>query len=317
MKTADEILSGLLSKSLNIDATGVAELKESDGTGWKDEALDQLLKKDTDRIAAIRNDLKQQKNDQYLRGKREVMEAFESEVRSEHGIEDPELKGKDLVNAIVAKKVQAAGTLSDEKVKTHPLFLQQADQVKNMPKAIEDAIKAKEEALRTEFKEERTTSRIMERGKAIFKGMNPMLPKNEAVAQAQMTLLDNFLKAGKYQVVEKDGEITDIFVMEADGSGRLKDGHGNEVTFDSFVKGGASRYFEFAEGEAKTGAPDPAKTGESSTKVNGNGAAFDPKTVSDYAKEWGRIDREISDPAERQAAWASLKEAGIKNGVAS
>lgn len=314
--TADDILTGLLSKSLNLDATGVAELKESDGTGWKEDALAQLLKKDQDRIAAIRADFNKQKNDQYLRGKREVMESFESDLRGEHGM-DAELKGKDLVNAILAKKVQAAGTMDEAKVKTHPLYLQQADKINGLPKAIAEAVKAREEALQAEFRSERTTSRIMERGKAIFKGMNPILPKNEVVAQAQMTLLDAFLKAGKYQVVEKDGEITDIFVMESDGSGRLKDGHGNEVTFESYVKSGASKFFEFAQGEPKTGAPDPAKTGDGSTRTNGTHVAFDPRTVSDYAKQWGRIDREVFDPIEKQAQWAALKEAGIKNGVAS
>lgn len=314
-KTAEDVLIGLLSTSYKLDDTGVASLKEEDGS-FKDEALDHLTKLDADRVAALRGDIERIKSDRYSQGQRETMEKLERELKETFGIKNADARGVDLVKAIIATKVQGATTLTEEQVKAHPLFLKLEEEYGKVPQTIEEREKAIEAKLRAEWKAERDLGHVLDRARSVFKGMNPILSKDETKAAAQMTLLDSYLKGHKYDLtVDKDGQVTDIVVLKADGSGRLEDAHGHPVKFEALVKEGASKFYDFSDDEGRRGAPDPSKKGSGSS--GDDESTYDPKTVAEYAQLWEDIRESYPDIHERKLQHALLKEAGKRNGVAS
>lgn len=310
-KTAEEVTNGILSTIYKLDEQGVASLKEEDGS-FKDDAIDFLIKQDAERVATLRGDVDKVKAERYSQGKREALEALEKELRDEFGVKTTDAKGKELVKAIVAARIQSATTLTDDQVKAHPLYLELEKHTAALPKTIEEKVKEAEEKVRSEFKAERDQRTVLSKAIATLKAMNPVLPKNEVIANAQLSLLENAVKSGKYQLVEKDGEIVDIVPMKADGSGRLEDAHGHPVKFETHIKELASRMYEFHDSDDRAGADDPNKVGGSG-KGKGDGA-FDPKTQAEYAKLFADIEK-LPDIKERVAKFNELKEAAKRNGV--
>ena len=312
-KTTEEVLTGLLSTSYKLDGKALAPYKESDGS-WKDEVLDHLLAKDAERVTALRGDLDKQLTERGARAKRETMEELEKHLRDEFGISDSNAKGVDLVKHIVAAKSAAAEKVPEERIKTHPLYVQLESELGKRAADFEAKLKSREEELKAEFKTSTLQRQAVQKGRAIFKGMNPVLPKNDAVADAQLVLLDNFIGGHKLKFVENDkGELVDIIPLNAEGSEALKDSHGHPITYDDLVKMGARKYFEFAEGEPKGGAPDPTKVG-GGTGGSGGGS-YDPKTEEEYMAMGERIIAEEKDLAERRKKLDALKAAAVKNGV--
>lgn len=314
-KTAEEVLTGLLSTSYNLDEQGVAALKEADGS-FKDEAIDHLNGITAERIKQMREAADKERAASYSRGLKETMEKFERDLRDEYELKDSKSTGKALVAEAVAKRLNGAGITDEAKIKAHPLYIALEAKVESMPKTIEEAVKAKEAELQGVFKAERDTARIVERGKAKFKAMNPILPKNEAVAQAQMSLLEQYIKGHKFQLVEDNGDVKDVIPMKPDGSGRLENSLGVQVTFDKFIEEGAKKYFEFRDEDDRSGAPDPNKTGNSSGTGSGGDVAYNPTTVSEYARIHAEIYESDLDIGEKQKRYAALKEAGKRSGVA-
>jgi hypothetical protein len=315
-KTAEEVLTGLLSTSYKLDETGVAALKEADGS-FKDDSTDHLLKLDAERVATLRGDPEKLKAENYSRGKREALEALEKELKEEFGVKASDVKGTALIKHIIAEKAGTANSdLSDDKIKASKLYRELEEHMQTKEKSFEEKLKEHEEKLRSEFNSVRDTESVLDQAKNLFKGMKPKLPKNEEVAANQMSLLENFVKGHKFQLTrDKEGKVTDIVPMKEDGSGRLEDQHGHAVKFDDLIRAGARKFYEFEDGERKLGAPDPGRSG-GSNDTGDQGGAYDPKTVSEYAKLFGEIRRSY-EGTERIEQWKLLKEAGIKNGVVS
>lgn len=315
-KTAEEVLTGLLSTSYKLDETGVTALKEADGS-FKDDSIDHLLKLDAERVATLRGDPEKLKAENYSRGKREALEALEKELKDEFGVKTSDVKGTALIKQIIAEKIGSAnGDLTDDKIKASKLYRELEEHMQTKEKSFADKLKEHEEKLRSEFNSVRDTESVLDQAKAIFKGMKPKLPKNDDVAAAQMSLLDNFVKGHKFQITrDKDGKVADVVVMKEDGSGRLEDQHGHAVKFDDLIRTGARRFYEFEDDERKQGAPDPKRSG-SSDDTGDHGGAYDPKTTAEYAQLWKEINQSYQG-SDRIEQWRLLKEAGVKNGVVS
>lgn len=315
-KTTEDILNGLLSTSYKLDEGSLSSLKHEDGS-WNDDALDRLLELDQKRVTALKGDIDKQLQERYSRGKREAMEGLEKQLRDEFGIKDSDARGIDLVKSIVAAKAKALEQIPDERVKVHPLYLQLEEQVRKLPNEFEEKIRKREQELTAEFETRVLMRQAADSAKTIFRGMNPILPRDPRVAEAQMTLLDNWLGQHKLEFVkDSNGNLVEIIPMKADGSGRLEDAHGHPVKYEDFVRNGASRFFEFAQGEPKGGAPDPNGTGRSSGGDGGSGGgSYDPKSEADYAEQHERIMRTYSDLAVRRKELDKLRDAGRRNGV--
>lgn len=308
-KTDAEVLMGVLSTALKVDDGSLSELKEADGA-WKDTAIEALVGMHAEHVKTVRGDVDKLKAERYSQGKREALEALERELREEFGVKEADKRGKDLVKLIVGQAAQANG-ITEEKIKTHPLYLKLEEEYGKLPQTFEQKMKQREEELRSEFEAERTLNAALDAGHTIFQGMNPVLPKDATVAKNQLRLLDDWIRSHKYTTIEEGGQ-RKFVPMKADGSGRMTDDHGHNMTFDDLVRQGARMYFEFQVGERKGSAPDPDRSGGGS---GGSGKGQDPKTQAEYAAAWQAISDSAMTIEEKKKAWEELKEAGKRTGV--
>lgn len=312
-KTAEEVLQGIASTIYKLDEQGVTALKEADGT-FKDDAPDFFIKMDAERVAALRGDVEKIRTDRYSQGKREAMEELEKKLKEEYGIKEGDKRGIELVRDIVAAKMNANGTLNEDKVKAHPLYLSLEEQLRTAPTALQAALDKQKTELESGFKREANYGIATKRAQVIFEGMKPVLPKNAEVASNQRALLDAYVREHTLDFADDGKGGMAIVPMKADGSGRLEDGHGHPITFDQLVQQGAKKFFEFQASDDKAAGTDPNKVGGGSD-AGGQGGSYDPKTTAEYVKLWEEI-KALPDPKERTKQWALLKTAGVKNGVA-
>lgn len=317
-KTDAEVLSELLSTSLKLDEARIASMKDADGS-WKDDAPQQLLQFDSERVTARDAEWEKKMSEKAGKVKRETLEELEKSLRDEFGVKDAPARGVDLVKHIVASRAKAGDKeITPELIKAHPLYIELEGKAREFPTLLEKTVKEREQAIMAEFEEKALTREAIAKGKAIFQGMRPILPKNAEVAAAQMTLLENVITSHKLQFVkDAQGNLTDIIPMKADGSGRLEDAHGHPIKFEDLVRSGAKRFFEFEEGERKKGAPDPNDGGRGTGDADGDGDGedYNPRTIAEYTEMFAKIEREEPDRAKRIELWAKLKAAGVKNGV--
>jgi hypothetical protein len=310
-KTGDEVLQGLLSTSLKLDDEGVAALKEADGS-WKDDAIDVLLARDAERVETLRKDSDSKLEERYGRGKREAMEAFEKQFRDEFKVKATDKRGIDLVKAAVADLVKATGGLDEDKVKTHPLYQKLEEELQNAPTTLAERLKAREEELRSEFKRERQKDLIWEHSQAVLMEMQPHLPDDPVVARNQLSLLRRYVDEHQFEVVE--GDELSITPLKKDGSGRLEDKHGHAVKYKQFIQDAAKQFYTFKAPGGGGGAPDPNRIGGggSGQKTSGDAKLA---SMTDYAREWDRINKEAGSNSEKVAQWRELKERGKEAGL--
>ena len=313
-KTGDEVLLGVLSSTLKLDEQGVAALKEADGS-WKDDAIDVILGHDATRVESLRKDVDSKLEERYSRGKRETMEQLEKQLRDEFGVKATDKRGVDLIKAIVADRVNATGGLTEEKVKTHPLYQQLEEELRKAPTTLEEKLKAREEELKAEFKRERQKDLVWERAHEVLQGMNPNLPDDPVVAKNQLRLLRQWVEEQAWDVAE--GDSSRITPMKKDGQGRLEDKHGHAVPFETFIQEAARQFYTFKAPAGGGGAPDPNRTGN---RGGGSGTGSDDDAPitnqTDYAREWHRIDKTSADIREKRERWEALKVRAKKGGLA-
>jgi hypothetical protein len=294
-----DLLTGVLAKTLNKSPEEISELlynksDDSDELVLKEDAQDLVLGLDADRIASIKTSTRPSKEelkkirDQHIK---EIMGDFEKSLKNKYGIESAS-KGLDLVQEIIDQVSEC--DISEDKVKTHPLYLQLE----------ETRTKDDYEALETEFNEfksnlerNETLSKIKRDVLTIFSSLNPIESETAAVAQ---TRRDDFLrKFDKYDFeVSEDGN---HFVKQ--NGARLEDRHGNPIKFQDFVTNIASLNYDFANGTEKGNAGNDGQ--------NGSGSRTDvPKTEKEYLAlmaEYMRTgDREKA--AKLQAAWVASQQ---------
>lgn len=308
-KTADEVLMGVLSTTLKLDEQGVAALKEADGS-WKDDADQVLLARDAERIDLLRKDVDTKLEERYSRGKRETMEALEKQLRDEFGVKATDKRGVELIKAIVAEKVQATGGLDENKVKTHPLYQKLEEELQKAPLTLEEKLKAREQELRDEFKRERQKTLVWEHASQVLQEMQPNLPEDPIVARNQLSLLRRFVEEHAFDVAE--GDELAITPLKKDGT-RLEDKHGHAVKFNQFIQDAARQFYTFKQPGAGGGAPDPNRTGGGGSGAGDDGGAK-LASMSDYAREWARINNEFPQ-SEKPAKWRELKDRAKEAGL--
>jgi hypothetical protein len=313
MADAKDILVGLLSSAYKLDEQGVAGLQQPDGS-FKDEALDELLKLDQTRVATLKGEPAdvQKIKDEYLGfGKRKALEDLEKTLRTEYGYKDATKQGKELIDAIIADKLKAATGSIDDKVKVHPLFLEKEQQVANLPKAIEEAVQAKEAELRGVFEEQRHQGVVASEAEVLFDELRPVLSKDARVAANQKRDFLEKVRSGKFKVSEKDGTM-EIVPMSPDGQKRLEDNHGHAIPFKEYIRALVTERFDLHQSEDRSAgtAPGKVKGGDSD-----RGASAKLANKADYVREWGRIESEEKDLKVRAEKWAALKASAKEAGI--
>lgn len=318
--TEKELLSGVLSKTVNLDEAGVAALYNADGS-LKDDALTTILKLDGERVKTFKTDAKKLGDDQYSRGKRETMEALEKELRDEHGIKS-EATGKELIAEILESKQgkskpAKAAELTDDDVKKHPLFLKTETELKDKLTQAEADWKKKLDEANTGFTRERTLTVVKADAKALFDALNPVLSEDPARAKNQLRLFELELDGHDYQVEEKDGK-RNILVLNKDGK-RLEDDHGNVIKFEQFVRQAVESNYDITASEKRSTAGNPNEkqppAGGANVKKAGAASNKPPKSFEEYAEQFRDIELNVPDLKERHEKLTALRESAKSEGV--
>lgn len=232
-----EFITGVLSKTLNMDESGVASLFNEDGT-IKDEALSQVLELDVKRVGGLKPDTKKFFDDGYKKASSEILNKRDKELADKFGIKSDKL-GIELVNEIISEQVKKAGVdLNDESVKKHPLYISTVDK---LTKDKEDAIAAESSKLtqfQTELKRKETFNNVANKAINYFNSLKPILYDDETLAENQRSILIEKLEGFEYDlqgdkiIVLKDGKV-------------LEDDHGNRIPFEKVVKTVSDKYFKY------------------------------------------------------------------------
>lgn len=284
-----DILLGFLSRALNRPVDEVARLvyKVADDQITdepNDDALQVLLNLDAERVSSLKGP--DRFNEGHQAGKSEALQKLEKQLRAQHGIQDAELKGLDLINAIVAKAAKAEG--DEDKIKTSEPYLALERQLRQQLEATESEWQSKYTDLEgRQAKQERwmgTAAQIEQH----FAELGIVLPTNPTAAQRQKADFMALLKEGyDFQVV--DGQ---TIILDRDGK-RVENAQRHPLGVKELVAQLAAERFDFA-------AQQPAgNAGNGSDGASGNpGSGFQkPKNKQEALSRF----YESNDTAERMA----------------
>jgi len=243
MPNEKELLAGFLSKTLNLDAAGVASLYKEDGSELKPDALDTLLSLDVERVKSLKPDTKKIFDDGYKKAQSESLTKLEKEFKEKTSFQSDKI-GIDLFLEYAATQAKD-GKITEDLIKKHPLFISTVDALK---KEKEDAVLAESKKLndfQLGLKKKETFGEVATKALELFHADKPILPKDPSVAQNQRTLLLEKLESYEY---EKQG---DKFIVLKDGK-VLEDDHGNRISFEALVKQTSKKYYEFQVADHKS-----------------------------------------------------------------
>jgi hypothetical protein len=274
--TLKELLTGLVSKAYKLDESGVASLFNDDGETLKDDALQTLLNKDVERVTELTKGSKEKFDEGYKKAQKEVLSARETEIKEKYGITS-DLKGLELIDAVIAATAPNAGELTDEQVKKSKPYL---DLKESIPTEVQKATKAIADEYNN-FKQgvEKTKLLGVVKNKALplLESWNPILSQNPTVASNQKSIFERELESLQYRM---DGER--VILLDEDGKTDKLDAHGQRVDFEKHIRGIADKYYDFKQGVDK-GSPENKNDG-------GNGDGKDKKYVvkdeSDFKQQF-------------------------------
>lgn len=285
-----EVLKGVMSKLNKADSGKFIDLIENDDTTEED-LTNAFLDADKARIAKLAKGSTFQ--DGYKKAKAEERAAFETEIKSQNGIDEGsegyDLTGTELIDFIIQEKTtetvsKTSGkdpkTLTTDEIRALPNYNAIAKEHKKQLTEMETQWKDKVSKIENDQNTEKVFSSLSEKALEELAGLNPVLPGSEKVANTHKQNFINALK-GHYDELRKDDDGEFTFLKEGKV---LTDDHGNPITHRDLVKRVAPDFFEFSEnnGGQNSGA-DPKKKGTISTKGYPQGYSR-PKNLDEYAK---------------------------------
>jgi len=284
MKGLDLLMLKFLAKTLGITEKAAAALlfkpNAEDSTKLTDElqdnALENLLAQDAERVNIIKaaggGDEGAKFTEGYNKGKAETLTKFEKDLRTKYAIEDKDVKGVALIEAIVqgASKENGGGKLNDDDVKKHPLFRSLETQMQEAIAAKDTEYTTKITDIESNYKRNETVAQVKARAQQLLTSKKPILPKNAVAAENQ-------IKAFLSQFDEYEYEVTgdQILLMDKTTKKRLEDKHSHALKFEDVVNDKASAFFEFQVQGAK-GAPG--------NENGGSGTIVAPSNDAEYKK---------------------------------
>jgi len=250
MSNEKELLTGLLTQAYGLDETGVTSLYSEDGTELLPDAFDRLLALDKDRVSKLKPDTKSIFQDGYKKAKSETLSEFEKSIQEKFGVKSDK-QGLELISEILESK-KGGTSLTDDDVKTHRLYLDLMESVKKKESEFEQTLHGKLKEYEAKMQKEQTFNTVKDQALALFDGMKPILPEDPMKSKNLKSIFVSELSNVDYDV--RDGKIV---LVDADGKD-VTDGHGNRVSFESYVKSTAEKYFEFVKGEARNSPGQPS-----------------------------------------------------------
>ena len=229
--TEKELLAGFLSKTLNIDANGVAALYNADGTILNATALDDLLKLDSERIGKIKPDTKKFFDDGYKKAQSEVATKVEKKIAEAIGFETDKI-GDDYISDLtnfVSELSKKTTTISDDAVKLHPVFKAREKELSKLLKESEAKTAAEVERVTKENAKALAFAKVEKSALTLTKSKKPLnIPADETKAEKQLRLLvTQHLNGYDFKDVDENGIPQSI---SKDGK-RVEDAHGHAMSF--------------------------------------------------------------------------------------
>lgn len=259
-----KILNESLSKLFKLDPETLASLYNEAG-----ELVDfsKILELDADRIRKYKGD----NDSQYKRGIKEGAEKIEDSLREKYEL-DSELKGVDLVDHLVVKKIEEAKTAGTKDITKHPEYIKLQvsieKQLKERDKEWEGKLVEKEK----EIIKAKLLEKVDKRALTNLEARKPILSEDPRKAQKWKDTYLNELHRGNYM---EDGD--NIIVLGQDGK-PLQTEHGKTITFDDYEKEIADQYFEYPKSEQRS---SPGNKPESGKQAPQNGF-IPPKDQNEY-----------------------------------
>ena len=301
-----KLLRALLSKAYKLDAGQLDELlaEETDKDGTKTPVTFEELEKkllDTDKTRVVTLTTPKAGStyqDGFAKGKKESLTAFEKEVKDKYGV-DADLLGIELIDAVVTAKATTGGTLTDDDVKKHAVYVARErelkTELKNKTTELEGKITEKEK----EFTKKQNLGIIKDKAWGVVSKLNPLLSKTAEVAQTQKNTFLAALEANEYDLQETGP------VILVDGKAKTDD-HGNIVSFDDFVTGNAKRFFDFENNNGGSNGGndnnDHKGGGQGGAKAYPAGVTK-PKTMEDLVKVLNDKTIKVDDRVIVQEVW--------------
>lgn len=292
------LMTDFLGKTLGKSDAEIADIlfKKSDDGTLTDEisetALQSLETAHAEHLASLRDESgKDQYNEGHQKGKFEALSKEEEWLKKAYGLE-----GKGKLRDLIGEAVQKATAITEDKVQTHPLFV-------NAKNAWDEEKAALLEAHQQQLTEATTKVERQMR----FNQVAPTI--DEALIKAGVSA--DFLKpatkrAFMAQFEGKDFEVTETGTYIKGPDGKLeKDAHGHPVKLEAYISKTAVDWFPIEKQPPRQtpGNDDPPGNPEPSTKWTKENL---PKSMEDYEKAY----YSIKDPKER-SEFASAYEASL------
>lgn len=292
-----ELLLAFLSKSLNLDSTGVASLiYNEDGTELKADALDTLLSKqaaivERAKIAGSTGKLSEGKK----AGFKEAAEKLEQQIKDAFGITSDAI-GADLIEEVKTKVATDKGgdakVLTDDDVKKHKVYLDLHAKLLAAEKATVEQVNAEVNKVKSEWKRNENTREVLNAAIQLHKSRKPILSKNEAVATNQLKSLKDEIMQYDWDV-QGEGDNKRFVPLDKDGK-ILEDNLGHPVQFDALIIKIGDKYYDFEVSDDRSSAGDPNRKGASGASGQTNGITLRKPTSQD---DWFKQHEEIENNA--------------------
>ena len=298
-----DIFMGYLSRTLNVGDEQLAELlyKKSDDGMLTDEvnenALNQLLALDAERVQKLKPNTKEYFDNGYKKAQAEIAKQWENKLREKFGV-DPEgsAQGDALLDAIKAAVGEHA--MKADKVKTHPEYLALETQMRKQAEQLKAEFEAEIEKREQTYKREQTWGQVSSEIRTALKGLNPILPSDQAKAERMLDLFVNtHFRDFEYQPDGNGG-----FVVMKDGQ-RVENQHGHVKALQDLVKEAADSVFEFQAQKPAGNAGNSGGNGGATVNVKFNSDEDYYKARQEAAGNPARL-------AEIAAAWRAQQTAG-------
>jgi hypothetical protein len=276
-----ELLNGVLGMVLNMPEQEVSSLYSEDGNP-KEDALDTLKSKFSERVKADREKAELDRKAQRDRGRKERGMELEKALK-EAGVDIGDAIGEEAVQKLrehIDGQVQAVskpGELDDEKVKAHKLY-------RDLERKAAMDLKAKEEEYKKAWTDrdakeqrERILSEVKSKAKTQLDELRPYLSEDPKKAANQ---LKSFYRDLEEYTYEMDGE--EVVVKDKEGNRVENDLH-QAIGFGDLVKRIADDYYDFQVSDKKGSAGDVTKGTKEAIKLQ------KPTTRDQYAVQLAAI----------------------------
>lgn len=271
-----KILNGVLSKAYKFDDGKIAELFKDGENEEISEAdvISKILNVDVDRVEKIKQsvDGKEKFQQGYAKAKSEVLETFESDLKSKFNLETSHT-GIDLVNEIVEKTSKPNSEITEDAIRRSKIYLDLENRAKNEIKELKTQHQQEVDNIKSVYEGEKIFSSVNKNAIQILNELNPVLPTNKAVAENQISAFMNQFKDFNFDIQDDR-----IVVLDKDKK-VVVDQHGNTKLFEDIVKEKASTFFEFT---ANNGGSGSGNGGNGTPNPAGGANVQVPKTMDDF-----------------------------------